>query len=93
LDRKKREIQVSSPKDNNVLLFDFFAFFTEAEPPPFWGFLDLALSSELIDFMTPSLNSSSFRLFDLMPGLDEPEEEKESPCEAEDFELGSFDED
>ena len=82
--------QVSSPKDNNWVLFDFFAFFTEAEPsPPFWEFLDLDLPSELAAFMTPSLNSSSLRLFDLILGLDE--EEKESAWEAEDF--GSFDED
>lgn len=86
-----KEIQVSSPKDNKVL-FDFFDFFTEAEPP-FWEFLDL--SSELT-FMTPSFNSSSWPLalrllFDLILVLDE--EEKESPWEAEDFEpaVGSFD--
>lgn len=90
------EIQASSPKDNKVLLFDFFVFLTEAEPP-FWEFLDLALSSELAFTTTPSFNSSSWPmalrlLFDLTLGLDE--EEKDSPWEA-DFELavGAFDED
>ena len=96
----EEKVQVSSPKDNKVL-FDFFVFFTEAVPFfwEFWEFLDLVLSSELLAFMTPSFNSSSWPmalrlLFDLILGLDE--EEKESPWEAEDFELvvvGSFDED
>lgn len=83
------ENQVSSPKDNKVL-FDFFAFLTEAEP---WEFFSLALSSELA-FMIPSFNSSSWPMalrlvFDLTLDLDE--EEKESPWEPDlELDVGSF---